>query len=53
MYTQLLKDIILTLDFNRGHFQEFLTYCCEKLIADVSRHNLDKFEKEYRCEKAI
>jgi hypothetical protein len=27
MYTQILKEILLTIDFDEGHIKEFLTYC--------------------------
>ena len=53
MYTQLLKDIILTIHFNQEHFQEFMTYCREQFVGKGARQNVDKFEKEYQFQQAI
>jgi hypothetical protein len=30
MYTQILKEILLTIDFEQVHFNEFYTYCCQQ-----------------------
>ena len=54
MYTLMLKDILLTIDFDDGHFKEFLVYC-RKVLAGNSRElqKVDRLEKEYDCTQAI
>ncbi len=48
MYTQILKEILLTIDFKQVHFNEFLTYCREQFIDnDAELKNIDMIEKEY------
>lgn len=54
MYTQILKDILLTIDFTQEHINEFLVYCREQ-FAD-SKTNLkviQKIEKEYNDHSPI
>ena len=34
MYTQILKEILLTINFEQIHFHEFLTYCREQLAGN-------------------
>ena len=48
MYTQILKEILLTIEFNQEHFQDFILYCRE-LFASNSKElkNVDKLEQEY------
>jgi tetratricopeptide (TPR) repeat protein len=54
MYTQILKEILLTIDFDQAHFKEFLTYCREQFAGnDIELKNIDKIEKEYRQHKPI
>ena len=49
MYTQILKEILLTIDFQREHCREFIVYCREKFIGNpVELRNVDKLEQEYR-----
>jgi hypothetical protein len=54
MYTQILKEILLTIDFEQEHINEFLTYCREQ-FADNNAEltNIDKLEKEYHCYQPI
>jgi hypothetical protein len=48
MYTQILKEILLTIDFDQAHFKEFLTYCREQFARNYAElKNVDKIEKEY------
>ena len=48
MYTQILKEILLTIDFKEKHFQDFIIYCRELVINNtIELENLDKLEKEY------
>ena len=48
MYTQILKDILLTIDFEQVHFDEFITYCRERFVGNATElQNIDKIEMEY------
>jgi hypothetical protein len=48
MYTQILKEILLTIDFEPHHISEFLTYCRERFIGNtVELKNVDKIERKY------
>ena len=48
MYTQLLKEILLTIDFEQVHFDEFIAYCREQFVDNTSELKIvDKFEREY------
>jgi tetratricopeptide (TPR) repeat protein len=48
MYTQILKEILLTIDFEQIHINDFLTYCREQLTGNsVELKNVDKLENEY------
>jgi tetratricopeptide (TPR) repeat protein len=44
MYTQILKEILLTIDFKQVHFNEFISYCRENLD---EKKKVDMIEKEY------
>jgi hypothetical protein len=49
MYTQLLKEILLTINFEQKHINEFLTYCREQLAGNTYQlRNVNKLEQEYR-----
>jgi tetratricopeptide (TPR) repeat protein len=54
MYTQILKEILLTIKFEEKHIQEFIDYCREK-FADNNQElsNIEKFEAEYHKETPI
>jgi tetratricopeptide (TPR) repeat protein len=48
MYTQILKEMLLTIDLEPQHFHEFLTYCRERFTGNaVELKNVDKIEREY------
>jgi tetratricopeptide (TPR) repeat protein len=48
MYTQIIKEILLTIDFEPQHFREFVTYCREQFNdSPGGLHNVDIFEGEY------
>ncbi|CAF0834047.1 unnamed protein product [Adineta ricciae] len=54
MYTQILKEILFTIDFDEEHIKEFINYCCDTF--DVSENQLTKFkqfEREYRHKTPI
>jgi hypothetical protein len=49
MYTQLLKEILLTIDFEQTHIDEYLKYCREQFSgSNTELKNIKKFESEYR-----
>jgi tetratricopeptide (TPR) repeat protein len=48
MYTQILKEILLTIDFEQEHRNEFFTYCREQFVGNTAElQNVDKIETEY------
>ncbi len=54
MYTQILKDILLTIDFKQIHFNEFVTYCREQFVDNPKDlKNVDKIEEEYSHYKPV
>ena len=54
MYTQILKEILLTIDFEQKHIDEFLTYCREELADNnVDLKNVDKLQNEYHRHQPI
>ena len=54
MYTQLLKDILLTIEFDDDHIKEFLTFSREALAGNtIELQNVDKIQKEYRRQQPI
>jgi tetratricopeptide (TPR) repeat protein len=54
MYTQILKEILLTIDFQQTHIDEFLTYCREQFVGNITRlRDVDKLEKEYHHHQPI
>ncbi|CAF1340966.1 unnamed protein product, partial [Adineta ricciae] len=54
MFTQILKEILLTIDYKPIHFEEFLKYFREEFVNNsIELANLDKLEREYRREECI
>jgi tetratricopeptide (TPR) repeat protein len=54
MYTQILKEILLTIDFDQGHIKEFLTYCRKQFAGNKTQlKNIDMIEKDYRHHQPI
>ena len=54
MYTQILKEILLTIDFEQSHINEFLTYCREQFVGNTAElKNVEKIRKEYRNHQPI
>ena len=48
MYTQILKEILLTIDFDESHIQEFIDYCRENIASDaVGISIIDQWEENY------
>jgi hypothetical protein len=54
MYTQILKEILLTIDFEQSHINDFLTYCREQLAGNSAQlKNVEKIREEYRDHQPI
>ena len=54
MYTQILKDILLTIYFDHDHINEFLNHCrIEFAENSFELRNVNKIEKEYRNHEPI
>jgi tetratricopeptide (TPR) repeat protein len=54
MYTQILKEILLTINFEQEHINGFLIYCREQFVGNsTGLRNVDKLEKEYRLHEPI
>jgi tetratricopeptide (TPR) repeat protein len=54
MYTQILKEILLTIDFEEEHISEFLTYCREQFADNsIELNNVEKLRNEYHNHQAI
>jgi tetratricopeptide (TPR) repeat protein len=54
MYTQLLKEIILEMNYNRTDFEEFVNYC--RAVFDDNDYvlqEIDKFQRDYNSGLAI
>ncbi|CAF4171889.1 unnamed protein product, partial [Adineta steineri] len=54
MYTQILKEILLTIKFEDKHFKEFINYCRDEFIKN--QYELDiitKLEHDYHHQKPI
>jgi tetratricopeptide (TPR) repeat protein len=54
MYTQILKEILLTIEFEEKHIQAFIDYCREQ-FADNNQElsNIEKLEAKYHNETPI
>jgi tetratricopeptide (TPR) repeat protein len=54
MYTQILKEILLTIDFEQIHFNEFITYCRGQFFDSTTEiQNIDMIEKDYHRHQPI
>ena len=54
MYTQILKEILLTIDFDEQHFNDFLTFCRNEFKGKTRElRNVDEIQKDYRTQTPI
>jgi hypothetical protein len=54
MHTQLLKEILLVIDFDDEHINAFLTYCREQFVGNSTALNtVEKLREEYRHYRLI
>ncbi|CAF1135897.1 unnamed protein product [Adineta steineri] len=54
MYTQILKEILLTIDFEHEYIKEFITYCRETFAGNEhTLQNIEKLERDYHNQRPI
>ena len=54
MYTQIMKEILLSIDFQEEHRKEFLAYCRQPCHENpIAVESVDKLEKEYHNNRPI
>jgi tetratricopeptide (TPR) repeat protein len=54
MYTQIMKEILLTIEFEEKHFQEYIDYCRDVFEDNEDElKNVDKLRRKYRDETPI
>jgi hypothetical protein len=54
MYTQIMKEILLEIEFEEQHIQEYIKYCREAFADnDLELKNIRKLERNYRDETPI
>jgi tetratricopeptide (TPR) repeat protein len=53
MYTQILKEILLTIEFEQHHFNEFIDFCRKFCAQEHEINNIEKFKREYHNETPI
>ena len=54
MYTQIMKDILLTIDFEQQHIDEFIQHCRQALDGNPSElEKVDQLSREYRKKTPI
>ncbi|CAF1476619.1 unnamed protein product [Adineta ricciae] len=48
MYTQIIKEILLTIQFKDKHIKQFVNYCCDNFVdTEVDRKKVKQLEDEY------
>ncbi|CAF1435017.1 unnamed protein product [Adineta ricciae] len=54
MYTQIIKEILLTIKFEDKHIKEFVNYYCDKFVHnEIDRKEVKQLESIYRSETPI
>ena len=54
MYTQILKEILLTIDFDQEHIGKFLGDCRKQFASNTTElRSIDKIQKEYHHQRPI
>ncbi|CAF1376284.1 unnamed protein product [Adineta steineri] len=54
MYTQILKEIILTIEFNQKHIQDYLDYCHDAFEGNTKEiENIKQLESQYHKKTPI
>ena len=53
MYTQILKEILLTIKFEEKHIKQFIDYCRKDFIEKIDLDNLKKLQRKYHKKSPI
>jgi hypothetical protein len=53
MYTQILKEILLTIDFKEEHMKEFTAFCRNKFNDKITLLDIKRFESQYPDKTSI
>ncbi|CAF3853068.1 unnamed protein product, partial [Adineta steineri] len=54
MYTQIIKEILLTIKFNQKHIQDYINYCCDAFEGNTKEtENIQQLELEYHNKTPI
>ena len=54
MYLQIMKEILLDINFEPKHFQQYIEYCCTTFVEnDRELRNITKFERQYADKRPI
>ncbi|CAF1488336.1 unnamed protein product [Adineta steineri] len=54
MYTQILKEILLTIDFEEKHIKQFINYYREAFVeTEYDLRNIEKLERDYHDQRPI
>ena len=54
MYTQIMKEILLSITFGSNHIQEFIAYCCDAFADnDEQLYNAEELERKYHQKTPI
>jgi NRPS condensation-like uncharacterized protein len=48
MYTQIFKELLLTIDFNEQHIKDLTNYYRDNFsINDIQLNNIEQFQRDY------
>ncbi|CAF0920080.1 unnamed protein product [Adineta ricciae] len=54
MYTQIMKDFMLTIEYNEEHLSEYCNYCCDTVADNLQTVNsIRQFERDYNEKSPI
>ncbi|CAF0760267.1 unnamed protein product [Adineta steineri] len=54
MYTQIIKEILLTIDFDQNHLQDYINYCCNVFPDNKKQiENIKQLEAQYHNKTPI
>ncbi|CAF0907726.1 unnamed protein product [Adineta steineri] len=54
MYSQILKEILLTINFEDKHIKEFISYCREVFVTNkCDLRNIEELERDYHNQRPI
>ncbi|CAF1415300.1 unnamed protein product [Adineta ricciae] len=54
MYTQIMKDMMLTIEYNEEHLSEYCNYCCDTVADNLQTVNrIRQFERDYNEKSPI